>query len=135
MLSKISLFLLLTILSACSGNIEENDADIILTNGRVYTMRWEAPRNDGTISDEAPIETDWTPDADAVVINGNKIGFVGSTPDALKLKGDKTRIIDLAGAVVIPGLVDSHTHVFGVGAAIERAVSYTHLTLPTIYSV
>ena len=120
MLSKISLFLLLTILSACSGNIEENDADIILTNGRVYTMRWEAPRNDGTISDEAPIETDWTPDADAVVINGNKIGFVGSTPDALKLKGDKTRIIDLAGAVVIPGLVDSHTHVFGVGAAIER---------------
>ena len=120
MLSKISLFLLLTILSACSGKIEENDADIILTNGRVYTMRWEAPRNDGTISDEAPIETDWTPDADAVVINGNKIGFVGSTPDALKLKGDKTRIIDLAGAVVIPGLVDSHTHVFGVGAAIER---------------
>ena len=120
MLSKISFFLLLTILSACSGNIEENDADIILTNGRVYTMRWEAPRNDGTISDEAPIETDWTPDADAVVINGNKIGFVGSTPDALKLKGDKTRIIDLAGAVVIPGLVDSHTHVFGVGAAIER---------------
>ena len=120
MLSKISFFLLLTILSACSGKIEENDADIILTNGRVYTMRWEAPRNDGTISDEAPIETDWTPDADAVVINGNKIGFVGSTPDALKLKGDKTRIIDLAGAVVIPGLVDSHTHVFGVGAAIER---------------
>jgi predicted amidohydrolase YtcJ len=114
------LFLLLTILSACSESIEENDADIILTNGRVYTMRWEAPRNDGTISDEAPIETDWTPDANAVVINGNKIGFVGSTPDALKLKGEKTRIIDLAGAVVIPGLVDSHTHVFGVGAAIER---------------
>lgn len=120
MLSKISLFLLLTILSACSESIEENDADIILTNGRVYTMRWEAPRNDGTISDEAPIETDWTPDANAVVINGNKIGFIGSTPDALKLKGEKTRIIDLAGAVVIPGLVDSHTHVFGVGAAIER---------------
>ena len=120
MLSKISLFLLLTILSACSESIEENDADIILTNGRVYTMRWEAPRNDGTISDEAPIETDWTPDANAVAINGNKIGFVGSTPDALKLKGEKTRIIDLAGAVVIPGLVDSHTHVFGVGAAIER---------------
>ena len=120
MLSKISLFLLLTILSACSGSIEENDADIILTNGRVYTMRWEAPRNDGEISDEAPIETDWTPDADAVVINGNKIDFVGSTSDALKFKGEKTRIIDLAGAVVIPGLVDSHTHVFGVGAAIER---------------
>ena len=120
MLSKISLFLLLTILSACSRSIEENGADIILTNGRVYTMRWEAPRTDGTISDEAPIETDWTPDADAVVINGNMIGFVGSTPDALKLKGKKTRIIDLAGAVVIPGLVDSHTHVFGVGAAIER---------------
>ena len=120
MLIKISLFLLLTILSACSENIEENDADIILTNGRVYTMRWEAPRNDGTISDEAPVETDWTPDADAVVINGNKIGFVGSTHDALKLKSEKTRLIDLAGAVVIPGLVDSHTHVFGVGAAIER---------------
>ena len=46
-----------------------------------------------------------------VIISGNKITFVGSTSDAIS-KNDESQIIDLAGAVVVPGLVDSHTHVF-----------------------
>ena len=41
-------------------------------------------------------------------------------PKHSHIKEKKTQIIDLAGATVLPGLVDSHTHVFGVGAALER---------------
>ena len=114
--------LLICIFSAfgCESNNVQSDADIILINGRVYTMQWEKSDSDGNISDQAPYENSWFPDASAVVISGNKITFVGSTSDAISKKNDESQIIDLAGAVVVPGLVDSHTHVFGVGAAIER---------------
>jgi predicted amidohydrolase YtcJ len=35
-------------------------------------------------------------------------------------QGESTRIVDLAGATVIPGLVDSHTHVFGLGRKLDQ---------------
>ena len=104
----------------CESNNVQSDADIILINGRVYTMQWEKSDSDGNISDQAPYENTWFPDASAVVISGNKITFVGSTSDAISKKNDESQIIDLARAVVVPGLVDFHTHVLGVGAAIER---------------
>jgi len=112
--------LILLIVSCSSDEKEQSDIDIILTNGRVYTMQWNEPEVDGTLSNEAPNKDGWSPDASAVVIEGNTIAFVGSTIEALKYKQDETRIIDLAGAIVLPGLVDSHTHVFGVGASLER---------------
>ena len=100
---------------------EKEGADLILTNGRVYTLRWGEPAGDGSLAGDAPVDDmGWHPDADAVASKGGDIVFVGSTADALKLKGDATRVVDLAGATILPGLVDSHTHVFGLGAALER---------------
>ncbi len=52
--------------------------------------------------------------------DGNEILFVGSSVDAIQFEGDATRVVDLAGATVIPGLVDSHTHVFGLGALLDQ---------------
>ena len=116
---------LLIALVACSPEsvqqAEKEGADLILTNGRVYTLRWGEPAGDGTLAGDAPADDmGWHPDADAVATKGGDIVFVGSTADALKLKGDSTRVVDLAGATILPGLVDSHTHVFGLGAALER---------------
>ena len=115
------LLLLSFFLTACT---QEDDrqlgADMILTNARVYSMRWDEPDLDGTLSSEAPNNGEWQPDANAVVIRNSKIVFVGKTTKALTYQGENTQIIDLAGATVLPGLVDSHTHVFGVGAALER---------------
>jgi len=114
----------LAALAGCSSEAEKElateGADLILTNGRVYTLRWDEPANDGTLADDAPNDGRWKPDAAAVAVKGGEIVFVGDTTEALRLRGDATRVVDLAGATVVPGLVDSHTHIFGLGAAIER---------------
>ena len=108
------------LLSSCAPE-ESKRADLILVNARVYTMDWDDPAPDGTLSTDAPHdERQWRPDADAVVVTGGEITFVGSTSDARKHQAESTRLIDLAGATVLPGLVDSHTHVFELGAALER---------------
>jgi len=50
--------------------------------------------------------------AAAIAITGSRIDAVGSDAEALKLKGGKTKIIDLEGRTVVPGFVDSHTHMW-----------------------
>jgi predicted amidohydrolase YtcJ len=119
--------ILLCLVSGCAedpGPAEfpvSSEASLILVNGRVYTLDWEEPRPDGTASPEAPRDSaGWYPDAQAVAIRGDEILFVGSSVDAMQFEGDATRVVDLAGATVIPGLVDSHTHVFGLGALLDQ---------------
>ncbi len=100
---------------------EEGGADLILTNGRVYTLNWDEPAADGSPASNAPrAGSSWQPDAEAVVTTDGEILFVGSTRDALAYRGDASRVVDLAGATVIPGLVDSHTHVFELGAKLDE---------------
>ena len=105
-----------------STEIDQNaGADLILTNARVYTLNWDEPSTDGTPDPGAPNDgSGWRPDAEAIVTQGGEILYVGTTKDALAYRGEATRVVDLAGATVIPGLVDSHTHVFGLGAALDR---------------
>ncbi len=121
----LTLLAILTISSGCSEDSNVTDtadgASLILTNGRVYTLNWEEPDLDGTILPGAPHdESGWHPDAEAIAVRGGTILFAGSSQDALKFRTDSSRVIDLAGATVIPGLVDSHTHVFGLGALLDQ---------------
>ena len=72
-------------------------ADLILTNGEVYAR-------DG-----------W---AEAVAVRDSTIVAVGSVAEVDALRGEKTEVVDLAGAPLFPGLIDAHAHpVFG---AMER---------------
>ncbi len=117
--------ILAAITAACSPDTStgpgSTGADLILVNGRVYTLDWDDPAPDGTIASRAPRdESGWHPDAEAVATKGGEIVFVGSTRDAMKLQGEASRVIDLAGATVIPGLVDSHAHLFNLGAQLEQ---------------
>ena len=72
-------------------------AELMLVHGRVYTLDPVAP---------------W---AEAVAISGGRILAVGSDDDVLSRKGKATRVIDLHGGLLTPGLIDSHVH-FGDGA-------------------
>ena len=48
--------------------------------------------------------------AEAIAIEGDRIVAVGADADVLPLAGRRTRVSDLHGASVIPGLIDNHTH-------------------------
>ncbi len=49
--------------------------------------------------------------ADAVAMRDGKIVAIGKKADVMKLKGSKTRVLDLAGRTLLPGFVDAHGHV------------------------
>jgi hypothetical protein len=71
------------------------DADLLLTNGNVYTV------------------TDKLPKPEAVAVKANRIVFVGSSENAKRFHAAK--IIDLRGRTVVPGFTDSHCHIFEIG--------------------
>ena len=124
-MNLITTIALLAFVAGCAedpGNAARTEgASLILTNARVYTLAWDEPAPDGSVMPNAPHdESGWHPDAEAIAIQGGEILFVGSNQDAMEFKGESSRVIDLAGATVIPGLVDSHTHVFGLGALLDQ---------------
>ena len=110
------------LLTGCATSADDplEQADIVLTNARVYSLDWGDPDLEGKPASDAPFANgEWTPDAEAVAIDDGEIVFVGSSEEALALRGDTTRVIDLKGATVIPGLVESHTHVVELGAKLD----------------
>ena len=96
-------------------------ADLILVNGRIYTLRWAEPDGFGSISGEAPRGVNgWHPDVEAISIIGDRIVEVGDRAVVEQRKGPATRILDLNGATVLPGLIDSHVHLANLGASLDR---------------
>jgi hypothetical protein len=74
-----------------------DEANLIFVNGNVHTVS-ERQRH-----------------AEAVAVKSQRIVFVGSNEDAKSFRGNETRIVDLDGKTVVPGLTDSHCHIFGIG--------------------
>src|SRR5260370_17853948 len=58
---------------------------------------------------------DQQPRAEAVAVKMDRIVFVGSKGEAKKYQGANTRVVDLHGATVLPGMTDAHHHLEGVG--------------------
>lgn len=109
------IFLSMGVLIGCSNTINDK-ADTIITNARVYSLRWDNPDLEGVPATNAPFtEGQWKPDAEAIVVKDGKILYVGSQTKAQDFVGEKTRIWDVAGAFVIPGLIESHGHLNEIG--------------------
>ncbi len=49
----------------------------------------------------------------ALAVEGNRISAVGGDEEILKIKGPQTRLVDLDGKTLTPGLIDSHVHPTG----------------------
>ena len=67
-------------------------ADVVMRNGYVYTV-------DGKNSVQQ-----------AVAVKGGRIVYVGSDEGAASYIGTQTQQIDLAGRMLMPGLIDAHMH-------------------------
>src|SRR5262245_58675414 len=76
--------------------------DLILQNARIYAV------------DRANTV------AEAIAIRGDRIVQIGSDVDVLRLRGPSTRVVDLNGATVLPGLHDAHGHFTGLGASLQN---------------
>ena len=94
----ISLAVIAVSLLLPSGSTMPEQADVIFINGNVYTVNDKQPR------------------AEAIAVKGGRILFVGSNARVKTFQGAATRVIDLHGNTVVPGLTDSHYHLSGVGA-------------------
>src|SRR5262245_46793135 len=96
-------------------------ADVLFTGGKVYTFMWPDPDTDGRPNGSAPHgQNGWVPDADTIAVRGDRIVFVGQRADANVYIDRNTRVVDLAGATVVPGLIESHAHLANLGASLER---------------
>jgi predicted amidohydrolase YtcJ len=62
--------------------------------------------------------------AQALAVRDGRIAAVGSSADIGALAGAGTRVIDLGGRTVIPGLIDSHIHAIRAGLTYETEVHW-----------
>jgi hypothetical protein len=117
--SRLALVALAAITAACA---RVEPADLLLLHARVYTLGWNEPDLEGKASINAPHnpKDGWHPDADAIAVRQGRIVFVGASSSAERYRGPNTDVRDLAGATVLPGLVDAHVHLAELGASLDR---------------
>jgi predicted amidohydrolase YtcJ len=62
--------------------------------------------------------------AEAVAVRNGLIVAIGNSAEIRKLAGPATRVIDVGGRTVIPGLIDSHIHAIRAGLTFDTEVHW-----------
>jgi predicted amidohydrolase YtcJ len=93
---------ILAFAAASAGAQTPQPADLIVTNARIYTVDPSRPM------------------VDAMVVRGGRVVFTGPSRLAQTYKGPSTRVVDLAGKTVIPGMIDAHVHLLNLGNSLRN---------------
>src|SRR5262249_6354833 len=86
---------LLLTLGLCGAAAGADEADLILHHGEVVT-----------------VDRDFSV-RHALAVKGDRLLRVGTDEEVLETRGPRTTLVDLGGKMVLPGLIDSHTHPTG----------------------
>jgi len=97
-------------LSFAAAPVVAQPADTILINGKIVTLDEQSSIVQG------------------LAIRDDKIIATGASADIAKHADAKTRVIDLNGRTVIPGLIDSHIHAIRAGLRFATEVSWIGAT-------
>jgi predicted amidohydrolase YtcJ len=93
----VSILLGVLIVALASSSRPAETANLIFINGNVYTANEKQPQ------------------AQAIAVKADRIVFVGSNSEVKSFRDAQTRVVDLHGATVVPGMTDAHYHFLGVG--------------------
>ncbi|MFC3458151.1 amidohydrolase [Massilia haematophila] len=100
-------------LAAVAARADAPAADLVYRNGHVYTV-------DGQDSVQQ-----------ALAVRAGRIVYVGENAGVKPLIGRRTRVIDLRGRMLMPGLVDAHMHPQSGGSRLLNcSLDYLPLTVP-----
>lgn len=97
---RFSIFSILFMLSISCNNGNNDLAGLVITNANVYTVNPDQP------------------EAEALAVKDGRIIFVGSNADAEKFVGNGTEHINAQGQFVMPGFIEGHGHIHGLGSSL-----------------
>ena len=86
--------------TASSNSGTKEVAELVLNNAKIYTVNKNQP------------------EAEALAVKDGKIVFIGTNKDVKNYIGDKTEVIDCKGQFVMPGFIEGHGHIHGLGASL-----------------
>ena len=90
-------YILFSLLVACGCQSKRTPADLIIKGGSIYTM-----------DERSPV-------VEALAVKGDTILFTGELAEVEKFQDENTLVIDLKGATLTPGFIESHGHIMGLG--------------------
>ena len=103
MTKRYTLFLLIILgigICGCGRETDPEPADLVFLGGLVRTMNPAHPR------------------AEALAVNDGKIMAVGRDSKIERWIGPETRVLDMQGRLVLPGLIDGHGHYISLGESL-----------------
>ncbi|MGK2960825.1 MAG: amidohydrolase [Gemmatimonadaceae bacterium] len=77
-------------------------ADLVVVNARVHTV------------------DDGRPMVSAFAVKDGRFLFAGSDTEVRALAGPSTRVVDAGQSTIIPGMVDAHAHLLGLGTSLRQ---------------
>lgn len=95
---KLTIFLTVLILVSCAP--EKIPADLLVKNANIYTVNNAFAK------------------ATAFVVKDGKILEIGKKPE-LELKYTISEVYDAEGKTIVPGLIDAHCHLYGLGEDLQ----------------